>query len=496
MEQLLSKFINNYQMTSIDETFEKFNIKIKFKSILSFSKEDIEEELKRVNKRDSIRIRLEEGEEYSISKYSSGSYIDEFISDIQDHDYNDDYDYYLTIEIIKTTMNRQLSIYNLDEFINYLDKLSLKGILYEFNRILNEYESILFRVQNNDVCYMGKSISFIKENVNYNEDFLDRKKELEKRVEVCNFLNAHEYKLTPSDFNIQGKGNSKLEHIMKKLECILSIISIGDIVNIINDNEVNIILNGYKRIENTIDYKNFFNDVLEEYIKIYKWTYNDGDIIDKLGIARNLISISIKDNKLTHIENNLMESIISAHNIYLKENVEEYLDAKSKINEFLFDLTQKMSELANSIGKSLYTNLAAAVTFFATIIIMNILSDKKLENIFTKDITILSIVFCLGSIIYMIISTIEVYFEVKRYETQYYRLKYSYDDILEQNDINKIFRDDKYLIEDKQYVLKKSKLYLVAWIIIIIIIFLSSIYLGTFNQDTINNIYYAFKNII
>ena len=224
--------------------------------------------------------------------------------------------------------------------------------------------------------------------------------------------------------------------------------NIVEIVDLKDSNKIKLTLNGYKRIDCTIDYKDLNLSHTLQYYNVYNWIYTHGSSIDKIAIARNVISLMCKDNNLFIIDVDLMPSIKSAHNIYLKENVSEYLDVKAKITEFLFDLTTKMSDLANDIGKALINNIIAFLGLYIGIFITSAFSEGEKE-IFTKDISYMSIFLLLGSCGYLILSIVEEFIEYKRYKEIYDRFKESYNDILDHNDIELIFKNDEYLKKDR-----------------------------------------------
>lgn len=465
-KKFLKGLATGFKLISYHENFDNVKIVIETPSLEKPTLNDISETINNIPSRDIIRFIILEGE-YEIVKYSSGESIEDFFEKIKNlsNESNED-DYRINITIVKDIVNNQISIYDLELFIDYLDRLSLKGILSEFNKVLqNEY--IVFRLQNDNYNFFSNSIFFISEKEPINFDKNKRSLESKKRIEVCNFLNSSEYTLLASDFNFDGPMFEKLKIIMNKLKIIFSIISICDISYIKNINEIQIILNGYKRIDTIINYKDNFDEKANGYYKVQQWIYNEGDLNDKIGIARNIISIATRNCDLMCIDNSIMASIKSAHEIYLKENIKQYLEVKSKISEFLNDMTQKTSEVANSLGKSLYSNIKVALTFYATIVIMNILNDKRLSNIFTTDVLILSVLFVIFSFLFMLFSKNETNAEIDRFKMKYKRVKESYNEVLNKDDISTIFKNDMYFKEDLQYIKDKIYKYTHYWYIVL-----------------------------
>lgn len=468
-EKMLKSLDIEYEEVECSETFSTMKIKIKASSLMNLSIKNIKKIIENVSERDRIRFKIFDGD-FPIAKYSSGSSVDEFLHDIHEEKANqEDEDYVIDIEISKSITEGKISIYHLDLFIKYLNELTLKGILFEFDRAF-EKNFIIFELQNSKYEFFSNTIYFLPKEKHIDFNCNERSLKLKKRTEICNFLNSSEYKLIADDFEFINCNFNSLKKIMSKIKIILSIISICDISNIEGENEVKVILNGYKRAEYLINYKSDFNDNLNQYYKIQEWIYNGGDLNDKVGIARNIISISIKLNNLMNIDDPMFASIKSAHEIYLKENVKEYLDVKGKIVEFLNDMTQKTSDLANSLGKSFYNNIKVALTFYGTLIIRSVLVYKGLDNIFTCDVIILSIIFIIFSSIFMVFSKNESQKEIERFKKRYERIKESYNDVLEQEDINNIFKNDKYYNEDLKFISEKINNYSKQWKITLIVI--------------------------
>lgn len=472
----LSGLTSKYTIREYTEDFKNVKIIVESDFLRKIDKVLFEKFIDGIWRRDRVRINiLEEG--YSLVKYSTGDSIEEFIQGLEEDISDEDEKYVIIIEIVKVRYENIIAIYSFNKLVEHLHQLSLKGILYEFNNLLIKDSLILYQMYDEIECcsnsiYIGKNIEINNKNIDI------RKDRISKRKEICNFINGSQYGLVPDDFDFVGYQEGEFKVIMDKLKCIMSLISICDISNIVDDNKVDITLNGYKRINTLIDYEEFYKENLTEYYGIYTWIYEDGDMYDRVGIVRNIISLSIMDGDVTKIIDSMEASVRSAHEIYLKENVTQYLDVKEKISEFLFDLTKKTSELADGVGKGFYNNMVALITFYGSIIIMNALDEKKLENIFTKDITIISLIFWGGGVVYMLLSKRETEEEIDRYRKLYFRVKNSYNDILNPQDIERIFKEDIYLKEDEEYIRARSKRYLRCWEILLIALLIGIIVLG------------------
>lgn len=78
-----------------------------------------------------------------------------------------------------------------------------------------------------------------------------------------------------------------------------------------------------------------------------------------------------------------------------------------------------------------------------TVILANVVSDKPLDNIFTRDITLILEAVLLGSVVYLIICISETKYKVKKVQDSYDALKANYSSLLTSEDIAQAFGNDK-----------------------------------------------------
>lgn len=486
-ERIFNNLANEYNIIKYTEDFTKINI-LSFTNSLSLpTLENFKNIVYMFPTRDDIRITIIE-DEYPSATYSNKEDSEEFLENIKELD--DLQEYKIEIQIIKNNYENQISVYDFDAFTKYISDLSFKGILFEFSRVLkNDY--IIFRLQNENFITNSTSIYFCPENYDISKCKSERNVYKDKRLEICNFLNSVEYNVCVNDFTFNNCINADFNNVVKKIEVLLSIISICNISNIVSENNVVLILDGYTRIESNVNYLEFYNEILNQYSEIYYWIYRDGELSDKVGIARNVISLSMHDKNIIDITSSLMPSIKSAHSIYLKKNVEKYLDVKGKVTEFLHQMTQKTGEVVNGFGKSLTNNIVALVTYFFTIFITNAFGEKKFDNILTMDIFLLSIIFIVLSFIYKSYSISEINKDKERLRTTYLRFKNAYNDVLYERDLLTIFKDDEYYDEDIKFIENRIKEYSKIWNICLVIFTIGVFLLGakpiwSFIQDIIN----------
>ncbi|MCR4436824.1 MAG: hypothetical protein QHH06_14480 [Clostridiales bacterium] len=128
-------------------------------------------------------------------------------------------------------------------------------------------------------------------------------------------------------------------------------------------------INGYKKIvikyKSNLDYE--FKQVKYLY-KIYQWVYSDGSSSDKISILRNLSTIFLcEECNIDHYglllkkSYDIYKSVLANFNIYLKENVEQYLNERRKIRDIFSNKAKEISNEINSILETLNKNLLTSV---------------------------------------------------------------------------------------------------------------------------------------
>lgn len=63
---------------------------------------------------------------------------------------------------------------------------------------------------------------------------------------------------------------------------------------------------------------------------MYSWIFTDGNAADKAIIARNVLSLHCKYSSLIDIDELAFASMQSNYNLYLRNNVNQYLELKTK----------------------------------------------------------------------------------------------------------------------------------------------------------------------
>ena len=188
-------------------------------------------------------------------------------------------------------------------------------------------------------------------------------------------------------------------------------------------------------------------------------------------------------------------SIKSNYNIYLKENVDKYIELKNKLTEFIMNTSNQINDVIGKFIGNFEKNIVAFITFILGTIIANIVSDSPLDNILTKDVITIILVILAGSLVYLIITILETYYRFLSYKRNYYNLKEEYSDILNEQDIDIIFKRDREYIRNKKNIIKIAILFSILWVLLIFIAFIGIIlnYNSEYLKKVIDILFYIIK---
>lgn len=483
------QYSSNIKILDKSETFESYK--------LVFELYDIQEELKwdelvsllpHVNSRDSVTLNLsiDDGDPFSF-QINNSTVPDFLVLDSINKNIESDSILKFTYEITKNMSNNIRSIYDTSLIYEYLNSRKLKFLLNIIQKHVDFDQYNVFEVQNDaesKVYFRSNLFIIASQNIqfqNNNPFYLDqRKKTLELRKLNTNPQMLSDYQVIPEDFlNLENCCND-LSNLFNKLKIIFSASFLANASDIVNNQDFQFSFIGHKFVDFKVNFQttNFLE--CDVFYKIYQWVYSNEDIHDKLDLSRNIISryLILETNKLILI-NDTFNSIQSAHAIYLKENVEKYIETKNKVAEVATELSIKSTEISQFFIAGFKNNNLTVLTFFTSIFIFNSLSDNFLKNLFTGQIYYLSLVFLLISVIYLFIIRCQLMNDLKKNIVYFYRIKRIYRDLFDKKELNNLF-NYRHLRDTKKYVLNTVKRYTFLWLIEVLILLITIIFFNLF----------------
>ncbi|OTQ48949.1 hypothetical protein [Gilliamella apis] len=409
--------------------------------------------------------------------------IEDFQRNASDFFQNYDEDEKTAIEI-ESKDHKNLNIFDIDSFTKFLssktleEKLKLWSSFFENNKlVINFYAD--YETNKNDYIFIHsvypnrdlEALTNWKES-NYNRDKL-LNNQIERRDKVSHFVNAVQIPFTPECFYF--KEDFFLKSHFDYLRSIFSLVFLSDYTNI--DNEIiKFKIKGYKTLNCQLNNK-LSDNVCTELFDIYEWVYSEGSFVDKIGIARNVLSIHITDEDISTLESGTCYSAQSGYDLYLKDNVKQYIEVKNKIADMLYN----QSEKASGIVKDMFTKFKTSIWTLFSFFILSFLSKAYTKN--NLDTSILDIlvlnnpIICLGvllvifSFCYLLFTYNESVDEINRLKNKYKEIENRYKDLLNEKDLKKILKQsnvDGKSPEEREisYIEEKRKLYIGWWIFI------------------------------
>lgn len=413
-----------------------------------------------------ISIIVDEGISYILS--SGTMDVSKFIQDVQELiDIRDDETLILEFRINKKTKQGKINIYHFNSFNSFIEEINLMSFLKIIKSDLTENQILFFHVmeENFDDFFTSKIKFYSKD-----QDFSDikNKSTLPTKRENCNFGNQEEFPFNSTYFELLKRPLVQ-NNIADKLDALASLFALVDIFDIssIRDNTFSYKLNGYKTIEGSFDINSTPIESGDIYLKIRNWIYSkSGNITDKLGLARNILSIYLNDNSLK-ISENVYYSIQSGFKTYLQENLNRYIDIRNKISDQLIIIIQKSNDVIEKYIGDFQKSIYSFVSFFISVFVIRVLSKGDFNDIFTKDATYIALFLIFISFIYFVYSYWNLSEERSRLTKRYENLKNRFKDLLVEDDIKKILRDDKEFNEELEFIDKRRKYYSLLWVILI-----------------------------
>lgn len=377
--------------------------------------------------------------------FSSIGNLTDFVFDVKDWASSEEHDYLIfTIKIAKNLSKNIVNIYDFSEFEkNYIKQ----EIIARFKswKEFNQNEKLFLKTHIGKTKIRTNWIEVLpsSEEIQENDRIIKNKREeiISNRDSSSHFANASEFFYIPEDFEvIEGKA-CDFTTCLNSLYNTLLIIFLSDFTEIKN-NSLKYSLNGYKTISETIELKELESEIFKELDGIYKYIYAGGSFTDKIGLARNIISLHVFEASVSKVEPGTLDSVKSGYNLYLKDNVKQYIDIKNKLLEFLRDQSDKASEVGRGLFSSFKMKFWAFSTFFVSVFLLRSLS-KANENFIDEKIVIPGIVLVIVSLVYLFIMIKEGRYEEKIIREKFDDIESRYKDLLDEKDLKSILNSDE-----------------------------------------------------
>ncbi|WP_242170082.1 MULTISPECIES: hypothetical protein [unclassified Pseudomonas] len=478
-DSIILTLTNNYTLESEIENNFEYIAKYSCKELHTPDTDKLSEAISSVPERDrpKISIQYNHTEDNDVLEGGKQSELEVFVKNIGFnllHVGNESTK--ITIKITKTSSHQKISIYSIEAISKFWNDKSIEASLLKIKNLSEKantlevldktpnFSTALFSFEN-----PGTSSPQIQSKVIRDELLL-------KREKSTNFATSARHNFILEDFMAAtGSIPPEIQKIFTLLLLASSLIFICDYSKILEAGDITLKLSGYKTIENTISASKINSTDLNAsiiFFEIYKWIYNDGNTIDKIGIARNIISIHLEKDSFISVPQETIASISSGYQIYLKDNLKQYIEIKNKISESVQKSSEKASDLAKNVGTAFRSSIFAIYSFFFSIFLFRIVSGKTPTLEVTQEIYWIFVAFLSISILVCFYSMNELAEERSKLQNSYINIKTRYKDLISEKDLARILNDDQDHLSDIYYINSRGNQTRVLWAASLFIIFL------------------------
>lgn len=348
-------------------------------------------------------------------------------------------------------------VFDEEKFFEFVNSESLHSIL------------LYFKDKTDGVVFYNSKNSAEKSNgyLGFNKEIKQKKRTHFQISPQCNFNNYSDFKFVPEDFHLlENPANDTLLQLLKKLHLVFLIVYIFDNTEI-DGNTFKTKLSGYKTYKHELNFAKMEVSSLDVYCKIYDWIYSEANKVeDKIGIARNILSIYIEQGSL-YIDMDVFSSILSANNTYIKGNISKYVEVRNKVHGQLEQLSDRVNKTLDAFYSNFQKSIFVFISFYLSIFVIRTYAKIDVTVIFSKQLTYMAIALLGLSFVFMLFSNWILNLEKKRIESKYEDVKERAKDILVQQDIDKLLKEDKEFKSEKKFLNRRRWLYIVLWLITI-----------------------------
>ncbi len=353
----------------------------------------------------------------------------------------------IKIRISKDSNSSRFSVYDFNKFLNYLNGLSFELLLNQFDRLANigcrviEIQSEFDRVVAGRFAFVPKD--FIP---NLNTDNSNRANIIRKANQLC-CNDLIKESLLPSDFHVeQNSGNHELIVLLNKVQLLYTACFLFDYIRYANG-VYDYKINGFKTLSEVIDVSNLGRldtdpSSAEQFLEAYKWVYTGGNPLDKIVIARNIISLNLIDLTSLSISNKTIDAIISNYRIYEKENVKQYISVRNDISKQLRDYQREIIKVVDEFDGDFKKSFFTSLTFVFTTVLIRVLAKNITDAVIVPDIILFLLIgYCILSLCYYFYARWVLDSKIKLFDAQYKKSRKYYEEILSEKELSDLFDD-------------------------------------------------------
>lgn len=373
-------------------------------------------------------------------------------------------DYQITVEVKKAVSQDGLfRVYDYDAFAKWFMRWSTRDHLSLLNRCLHNtgqpvVECLFPNDKNKELvfdCGIGHSSD---------RGGFARSRIIEKMSMVANLESFEDMLVTPWDLRVV-KHRDIDGYILKKLQSECSMLSLAYIANrAINSPDalrfeirgVTLVADEYASKDGRLSDQSIF--------RLASWIYTGGEVFDKIEIARNFLSAQKGDGVLPVLPGTI-SAIERNYQIYLTNNVKEYLHAKSELVDSLQKYSQCIAESVVGLVNDFKANLVGMVSCIGALLIVRQMENPE-HNYFGGMVGEMALVIALASLVFGFVSFFLCRKRAKFYKTMIRNSKTSAASVFSPDETAGMFEDSQQYKESCKYLKVWSWSLLCVWVLL------------------------------
>lgn len=288
----------------------------------------------------------------------------------------------VSLIIRKKVVDHRESIYFFDRLGEYFDKTPLLdaiGVLAEHLQEWLQFE-VFEPVQSFGTTCIGFSSAGTITTVMPDVSKAKKLEEIRNNSSATGIPSG----VLPSDFFLLSRSSiATYNRFFDEASAVLSLAFIANTSELSKPNLLSYKLYGYKAVMSANVPASGLVGALKQLYEIFAWSYEGGSAADKLGLVRNVVSLHLDASGQPQFDDFVIDAIHSNYQIYLKGNIQTYLEVKNKLADLLLESVERTSRLADDVFESFKNNVFVIATFLLTVVVINGLKDTSVATIFS-----------------------------------------------------------------------------------------------------------------
>jgi hypothetical protein len=456
--------VNSCAHAEISENFEMLRIQGTLHPQTRVACELIVDELRLMPERDRFELIVEaDGNLIKLNGFDNAK-VRVFFEELKEYDDLESADISLTVT--KVCASGRMSIYSLDCFVKYLASETIADILEGFQQY--HFGFLELEIQHQFSECSTATIAFVGRNQATSLAFgsmQERQEKLDLLSDNCTVAHQSD-RFLPTDFAfVVPSENVILQNFFSSICATLCIRYIANHSSL-RGNLFDYKIVGYKTITaENVDAMDLLPSK-DTILKVFNWAYNGAGNSDKIGLIRNVCSLHLDATGRIQFTQQLWTAIQSNYQIYLKGNVENYLEVKSRVSQMVVDFGSKTFEFSDQMLNSFKASALLILTFLLTVVLVNGLKDAGESTIFSSSYVFVVLVIAVVSALWLFLTRDDV---LGRFNTAAQSIKdilnFSFSQILLEAEIRQTV--EPMITLNRTYLMSQMRKYTIWWSIIL-----------------------------